>query len=670
MKHNNNIETLTGTSLLRIPISRSSMLMKVHSFLAFLLSMLFLNVLSAEAANHYVRSGATGSMNGSDWTNAYTSLPATLTRGDTYYIADGGYPGYVFDDAVSGTLVITIRKATITDHGTATGWTDNYGDGQAVFAPRLQFVRGYYVFDGVTGGGPGSWDSGHGFKILVADGNTVNDVLLLADLYGVAFPRQNTTNISISHVEMAADINTWSSAINSGSGFGLTVNNVILENMYVHGFAAIHIQTTGTLINNWLVQNSYFKGSRVDSSNHFASFRMDHANTVTIRNNILEDFSSTGCIGNYETATNISIYGNVFVHTPGKTIGAYNGVIYTNSSAIYATNYQIYNNSFVNLKNSSVIKLTAATTSGNVSYNNLIYNTTNDGVPVEPSIIGMNTRDFNWYYPPISHGEAHGQNGSGNPFVSLATGDYRLTTATAVGFTLPFPYNRDSFGNTRGADGTWDIGAYEYTGGTIPTYQCSDNIDNDNDGLKDYPADPGCSSLTDNDEYNAPVTPPISGNLILNGDFVSFTNTTANYWTAQGGGATYTLSPDTGRTGLAQKIAITAAGGWGMFYYQKPSLTLNKIYNWTFWYKTDGSNRLTAQVVNAQNSSVAFSENLPATNGVWLKFERIYNYTNSMADIVRIYPTEVGSYWIDDMSMVERVTAVDIAPPGNVRIPQ
>lgn len=40
---------------------------------------------------------------------------------------------------------------------------------------------------------------------------------------------------------------------------------------------------------------------------------------------------------------------------------------------------------------------------------------------------------------------------------------------------------------------------------TTPTYQCNDNIDNDGDGLRDYPSDPGCTSLTDNDEYNAVV---------------------------------------------------------------------------------------------------------------------------------------------------------------------
>jgi len=50
-----------------------------------------------------------------------------------------------------------------------------------------------------------------------------------------------------------------------------------------------------------------------------------------------------------------------------------------------------------------------------------------------------------------------------------------------------------------------DIGAYEYGGSALPppTYQCSDNIDNDGDGLTDM-NDPGCSGATDNDEFNAP----------------------------------------------------------------------------------------------------------------------------------------------------------------------
>ena len=41
-------------------------------------------------------------------------------------------------------------------------------------------------------------------------------------------------------------------------------------------------------------------------------------------------------------------------------------------------------------------------------------------------------------------------------------------------------------------------------GNDTNTTQCQDRRDNDADGLIDYPSDPGCVALTDNDEYNAP----------------------------------------------------------------------------------------------------------------------------------------------------------------------
>jgi len=37
------------------------------------------------------------------------------------------------------------------------------------------------------------------------------------------------------------------------------------------------------------------------------------------------------------------------------------------------------------------------------------------------------------------------------------------------------------------------------------TSQCSDTIDNDSDGLIDYPNDPGCTSAEDNDETDSVV---------------------------------------------------------------------------------------------------------------------------------------------------------------------
>jgi hypothetical protein len=57
-----------------------------------------------------------------------------------------------------------------------------------------------------------------------------------------------------------------------------------------------------------------------------------------------------------------------------------------------------------------------------------------------------------------------------NPFVSYAAGNLRLSGATTGGFTLSAPYNADMDGVTRGGDGTWDVGAFEYAagGGSAP----------------------------------------------------------------------------------------------------------------------------------------------------------------------------------------------------------
>src|SRR3989304_6190299 len=133
---------------------------------AYYLLIYFVLSTSAYAASHYIRAGASGANNGSDWTNAWTVLPSTLTRGDTYYIADGSYGGYVFDDADSGSTWIYIKKATASVHGTETGWDSSYGDGQAVFTAQIEFKTNYLEIDGVTGGGPGSWETGHGIKVI------------------------------------------------------------------------------------------------------------------------------------------------------------------------------------------------------------------------------------------------------------------------------------------------------------------------------------------------------------------------------------------------------------------------------------------------------------------------------------------------------------------------
>ena len=52
-----------------------------------------------------------------------------------------------------------------------------------------------------------------------------------------------------------------------------------------------------------------------------------------------------------------------------------------------------------------------------------------------------------------------------------------------------------------------------------PTFACSDGIDNDGDGLTDFPSDPGCSSANDNDEFNPPSGSDVITEVTINDDW-------------------------------------------------------------------------------------------------------------------------------------------------------
>jgi len=96
---------------------------------------------------HYVRADASGSGDGSTWTDAYPELPMKLARGHVYFVAHGDYPAHDFDDAPSGDARIRIVRATTADHGTSTGWDDAYAAGECTFG-ELDFREPGYDFEG------------------------------------------------------------------------------------------------------------------------------------------------------------------------------------------------------------------------------------------------------------------------------------------------------------------------------------------------------------------------------------------------------------------------------------------------------------------------------------------------------------------------------------------
>jgi hypothetical protein len=97
----------------------------------------------------YVRADAPAGGDGASWATAWQALPDALDRGTQYFVAAGQYPGYVFDDAASGSTPITVVAATTADHGADAGWDDAYA-GTADLGPVV-VATPYHVLDGRGG---------------------------------------------------------------------------------------------------------------------------------------------------------------------------------------------------------------------------------------------------------------------------------------------------------------------------------------------------------------------------------------------------------------------------------------------------------------------------------------------------------------------------------------
>lgn len=431
---------------------RPGSLVRRAAMLVILLAVQFVASLSVQAqGTYYVRAGASGAKSGTDWVNAYPALPASLVRGATYYMAGGSYGSRAFGDPVSGSSLITIKKATVSAHGTNSGWQDSYGTTQATFG-NLSFKTSYYVFDGVTGGGPGNWETGFGFKVQ-------------GTYHTIDFPAK-VSNITIRHT----DIQGGGRSASSDTDLLYLVypySNITVSYCFLHDVSRTMILTWPAKGNGFVVE--YSKFARNGTAEHREAWSAGPDSNIVVRNNLFEDIFGTGFIAivnNNGDATNWAIYGNVFYHTGKYTDGMINtGAIITRwdgSSgpiSVRPVNWQIHNNAFIN-----IIGYTSAIVLPNASqsavYNNIWYaNKGSTGVSTRTGV----SADYNWFYANKSNGNyaAHDVVGSGNPFVNWQNGDFRLANGIS-GVTLAAQYNQDPLGITRGADGQWDRGAYEY----------------------------------------------------------------------------------------------------------------------------------------------------------------------------------------------------------------
>jgi len=405
----------------------------------------------AQAATVYIRDGGTGS--GASWSDALDNLPSTLTRGNTYYVADGSYGAYTFNTAASGSTPVTIIKATVASHGTSTGWSDTYGDGQAVFG-SISLITPYLIFNGQTRTETTRMEqpAGYGFRATSFSANSING--------------ENANYTQVSYTELGG---TWSASDSPNCSdpssclyfvynqTGLTFTRCSFHNAGLEGdaLAMMHGSVGATFDHcdfymGWgkatiAAPNAGITTLTVKYCRFWNSSRLN-----TCPSEVGHGPGITCEIGSYSTDSDHVghlFYGNIFY---GTASGGRNGCLMFGEPlwSGAAQNIKVFNNTFAGFPEASVLgEIYLKPGSGNEARNNLFYDTA-------AASITANT---------IS-----GTVDSGTDvFVDYANRDFRLAQAVSGATTLNSPYNLDPAGTTRGADGTFDVGAYEYESGTI-----------------------------------------------------------------------------------------------------------------------------------------------------------------------------------------------------------
>lgn len=200
------------------------------------------------AASFYVRKGATGANNGSDWTNAWSEMNkvnySVVNPGDTIYVAAGTYGSFAVGKSGTAGNPITIKRATTSLHGTETGWNNAYdglvvidGNSDTAWSKIIDVSKKSYItIDGATKYGIRVIDGGYGIGADGANNLTVRYVELggsaAAEKLGEdgIQGRGNNLLVEYSYLHDNDDINTHGDGIQWFSGTNITIRYNVMKN--------------------------------------------------------------------------------------------------------------------------------------------------------------------------------------------------------------------------------------------------------------------------------------------------------------------------------------------------------------------------------------------------------------------------------------------------------
>jgi hypothetical protein len=405
--------------------------------------------------NWYVRSGAGGSHNGTDWNNAWTDVTSinwsSVAAGDSIWIAGGNYSGLTIGKSgTSGNYIYIARvRTTNSVPVAAAGWNSAYDAAVVIGGVGCDTYK-YWTLDGQI---PNS-------GILVSNGATWNAVHL-SDGAGYC----NLKNLLISGIATDSTMGGIEDYrcinLNYGgatAGHGLYVGYCTLQ-QYPTLISTLNMSDMTIehckLWHNWAGGSGYHPNTFQVTGGTNVIFRCNEV-TEWLTEGIMMDFCGSGDAPN----DNWDIYGNLW-HDP--IAGWYGRILEGQYRAQYRI--RLYNNTLIGVYAIANTANGGSWGAGCASENNIAFNGSG-GLG-----FGAGADDYNLSDGSISG--THSISGaSSSIFVNYAGKNYHLASTVGAkypkdkGVNLGSSYNADLEGNIRGADGTWDIGAYEYQAGT------------------------------------------------------------------------------------------------------------------------------------------------------------------------------------------------------------
>jgi hypothetical protein len=436
--------------------------------------LLFTSTAQCFGANFYVRKGATGSNNGSSWTNAWNEMNqinfSAVSCGDTIWVAGGNYTTSLRGSkSCTAGNVLTINRVQSTDSAAvaAPGWNASYDN--LVVLPNID-IPGPAAYITISGRIP------YGIQVLIP--GTSGDGIDGGEGNGNG-AGQPIDHITWSYIEVYGPSCVTSGNCTNGGVIGVNVmpycssanrTNMLFDHLSVH--------RTGEAFRGCGWDSSTIQYSLIYDTNNDGQQHEDilYSNppyqNVTWRYNKIFMSPNDGIFfEGGQGAVNWSFYGNVVYHSGGWLICFKTGSTY---GPVY-----IYNNTFENdgtFGDYSPAFLGFSGMSGGEVANNVFENVTTNAESSPPnpnhnaySISGASdggTGSFTYNAGTLGASAMFVNESPSNPIAA----DFHLTAAGAKAFangkTLAAPYNVDPDGNVRGTNGGWTIGAYNGSGTT------------------------------------------------------------------------------------------------------------------------------------------------------------------------------------------------------------